>query len=106
MLFGYSKCTLSFMDERMGLMIQVLNRDIIVDFKYVVVFFKIKNTKWFSVMIYFSINEKGINHYDEVFIYDRGNQIQMIDKESIIQYFILVKEYCLITNILIIFNNF
>lgn len=90
----------------MGLMIQVLNRDIIVDFKYVVVFFKIKSTKWFSVMIYFSINEKGINHYDEVFIYDRGNQIQMIDKESIIQYFILVKEYCLITNILIIFNNF
>lgn len=94
------------MDERMSLMIQVLNLDIIVDFKYVVVFFKIKSTKWFSVMIYFSINEKGINHYDEVFIYDRGNQIQMIDKESIIQYFILVKEYCLITNILIIFNNF
>lgn len=78
-LFGYSKCTLSFMDERMSLMIQVLNLDIIVDFKYVVVFFKIKSTKWFSVMIYFSINEKGINHYDEVFIYDRGNQIQMID---------------------------
>lgn len=52
-------------------------------------------------MIYFSINEKGVNHYDEVFIYDRGNQIQMIDKESIIQYFILVKEYFLITNILI-----
>lgn len=94
------------MDERMSLMIQVLNRDIIVDFRYVVVFFKIKSTKWFSVMIYFSINEKGINHYDEVFIYDRGNQIQMIDKESIIQYFILVKEYCLITNIFIIFNNF
>lgn len=94
------------MDERMSLMIQVLNLDIIVDFKYVVVFFKIKSTKWFSVMIYFSINEKVINHYDEVFIYDRGNQIQMIDKESIIQYFILVKEYCLITNILIIFNNF
>lgn len=94
------------MDGRMSLMIQVLNLDIIVDFKYVVVFFKIKSTKWFSVMIYFSINEKGINHYDEVFIYDRGNQIQMIDKESIIQYFILVKEYCLITNILIIFNNF
>lgn len=42
-------------------------------------FFKIKSTKWFSVMIYFSINEKGVNHYDEVFIYDRGNQIQMID---------------------------
>lgn len=77
-LFGYSKCTLSFMDERMGLMIQVLNLDIIVDFKYVV-FFKIKSTKWFSVMIYFSINEKGINHYDEVLIYDTGNQIQMID---------------------------
>lgn len=95
------------MDERMSLMIQVLNLDIIVDFKYVVVFFfKIKSTKWFIVMIYFSINEKGINHYDEVFIYDRGNQIQMIDKESIIQYFILVKEYCLITNILMIFNNF
>lgn len=79
LLFGYSKCTLSFMDGRMSLMIQVLNLDIIVDFKYVVVFFKIKSTKWFSVMIYFSINEKGVNHYDEVFIYDRGNQIQMID---------------------------
>lgn len=78
-LFGYSKCTLSFMDERMSLMIQVLNLDIIVDFKYVVVFFKIKSTKWFSVIIYFSINEKGVIHYDEVFIYDRGNQIQMID---------------------------
>lgn len=78
LLFGCSKCTLSFMDERMSLMIQVLNLDILVDFKYVVVFFKIKSTKWFSVMIYFSINEKGVNHYD-VFIYDRGNQIQMID---------------------------
>lgn len=33
------------MDERMGLMIQDLNLDIIVDFKYVVVFFQNKKYK-------------------------------------------------------------
>lgn len=45
LLFGCSKCTLSFMDGRMSLMIQVLNLDIIVDFKYVVVFFQNKKYK-------------------------------------------------------------